>query len=221
MNVRCAKLDRSILFGNKYLEHPWCLTNHSREKEQNTWECKYEMRLNSDWMYFVIDRDRSSKSWGRNLLHHWSCKFQMSSSLLTRVLQLRHMQGIEGVCGRRGNCHTLKGKMVGNTDEPLMHPLMSISSKYYAPICNFQGSFWIFNSSAMWLYSWITNFVVVLSLEGESLIADFCSNQYVELNLPWHDWSAQQVSLWDFQTVIHILTVLNTFYFRSRYPGKA
>lgn len=116
-----------------------------------------------------------------------------------------------------------KKKRVGNTDQPLMHSLMSISSEYYVPICHFQGSFWIFNSSAMWLYSWVTNFVVELSLEGEPLLADchssLLSQIYPDMTALLR--AATQICLWDFQTAIHILPVLNTFYFRSVYPGLA
>lgn len=41
--------------------------NHPREAEQSTQEHKYEMKLSSDCMYFVMDRDWSSASKGQNM----------------------------------------------------------------------------------------------------------------------------------------------------------
>lgn len=80
-----------------------------------------------------------------------------------------------------GDCHTLKVKLARNTDLLLMHSLMSISREYHPRICHFQGSFWIFSSSAMWLYSRVTNFVVVLSLEDEPLLADCYSSMLSQI----------------------------------------
>lgn len=75
----------------------------------------------------------------------------------------------------------------------------------------------------MWLYSWVANFVVVLSLEGEPLLADcrtgMLSQIYPDMTASLR--AAMQISLWDIQTVIHILPMLNTFYFSSIYPGLA
>lgn len=74
----------------------------------------------------------------------------------------------------------------------------------------------------MCLYSWVTNFVVVLSLESEPLLADchtgVLSQIYPDMTAFLR--AATQISLWDIQTVIHILPMLNTFYFSSIYPGS-
>ena len=167
-----------------------------------------------------MDRDWSSTSMGQNLSRYSECHH----SAWLENCSWDVWQGIEGICGRRGgDCHTLKVKRVGNTDQPVMHSLMSISSEYYAPIYHFQGSFWIFNSSAMWLCSWVTNFVVVLSLEGEPLLADCYSSMLSQIypDMTALLRAATQVCLWDFQTAIHILPMLNTFYFRPVYPVLA
>lgn len=178
------------------------------------------MGLSSGGMYFEIDRDSSSTSMWGIVFHHSSCNSKCIYPIWLKNCSWDIWQGMEGFCGRRGLSY-FESKMARNTDQLLMHSLMSVSGEYHPHICHFQGSFWIFSSSTMWLYNRVTNFVVVLSLEDEPLLVDCYSSVLSQI---YSDMTAlliaaTEVCLWNFQTSIHIFSMLNNFYLRSLYAG--